>query len=136
MDASKLKDSIVLFDENDIPQNWNISRIDSYIKSAIGWKENIVTYRVDEMPKSEMLLKYNIKDIYFFDTDTSNSIDTYYQSTLGKVFTFHNFYIESNKSDSIGYYEDYVVAKNLEYLKYKEEILSKNEHLKASLNEG
>ncbi len=135
-DISKFKDSIILLDENDIPQNWNISRIDPYIKSAIGWKENIVTYRVDEMPKSELLLKQNIKDIYFFDTDSSNAIDAYYQSTLGKLFHFHSYIIDSIVPENIWYYEDYVVEKNQEYLVYKNEILSKNEILKESLKEG
>lgn len=135
IDLKKLTTSIVLFDENDIAPNWNISHIDPYIKSAIGYKENVVTYRVDEMPKSEFLLSKNIKDIYFFDTDSSNTIDTYYQWILGDAFDYHNYTVDSTLPENIGFYEDYVVQKNYEYLLYKKEILSKNENIKKSLME-
>lgn len=133
IDLQILTTSILLFDENDIAPNWNISHIDPYIKSAIGYKENVVTYRVDEMPKNEFLLNKNIKDIYFFDTDSSNTIDTYYQWILGDTFNYHNYTVDSILPDNIGYYEDYVVQKNYEYLLYKKEILSKNENIKKSL---
>lgn len=120
-------------DENDIAPNWNISRIDPYVKSSIGWKENVVVYRVDEIPKSRLLLDQGIKDIYFFDTDSSNSIDTYYQSILGTVFTFHNSFIDAAPIENIGFFEDYVVQKNQEYLQYKKEVLRKNEAIKKSM---
>lgn len=130
---NRLEKSIVLLDENDIAPNWNISRIDPYVKSSIGWKENVVVYRVDEIPKSRLLLDQGIKDIYFFDTDSSNSIDTYYQSILGTVFTFHNSFIDAAPIENIGFFEDYVVQKNQEYLQYKKEVLRKNEAIKKSM---
>lgn len=132
---NKLEKSIVLLDENDIAPSWNISRIDPYVKSSIGWKENVVIYRVDEMPKSKFLLDQGIKDIYFFDTDSSNSIDIYYQSTLNTVFTFHNSIIDTVPIENIGFFEDYVIQKNYEYLQYKKEVLSKNEAIKKTLQE-
>lgn len=132
---NKLEKSIVLLDENDIPPNWNISRIDPYVKGSIGWKENVVIYRVDEMPKSKFLLDQGIKDIYFFDTDTSNSIDTYYQSTLDTAFIFHNSVINAAPIENIWFFEDYVVQKNYEYLQYKKEVLWKNENIKKSLQQ-
>lgn len=132
VDTKIFSSSIFLFDENDIAPNWNISHIDPYIKSAIGYKENIVTYRVDEMPSSEFLLNRNIKDVYFFDTDSSNTINTYYQWILGDIFKYHRYIVDSILPDSIGYYEDYVVQKNHEYLIYKKEIFSKNEGVRKS----
>ncbi len=135
-DTDLLKNSIILLDENDTVPDWDISRVDPYVKSAIGWKENIVIYRVDELPQKTTLLEYGIKDIYFFDTDTSTTIDSYYQAQLGDIFSFQSHTITSSTSHSIWYYEDYVIAQNQEYLIYKKEIFSKNTALRSTMLQG
>jgi hypothetical protein len=135
-DIDVLKGSIIILDENDTVPNWDISRIDPYIKSAIGWKENIVTYRVDELPDTKMLLEYEIRDVYFFDTDNSTAIDTYYRTQLGDIFSYESHTLTSTLQGSIGYYEDYVVTQNQEYLIYKKEILSKNTALHSTMLQG
>jgi hypothetical protein len=60
-----------------------------------------VTYRVDELPNTKTLLEYGIKDIYFFDTDNSTAIDTYYREQLGDVFSFHSSTLTSTMPESI-----------------------------------
>ena len=112
-----------LFDENDTTPNWNIARIDSYVKWAIGFKESIITYHTEEFPSKEFLTKNNFRYIKLYDTDTSNSIDSYYRWVLWKTFSLKNIKLTLSTLPSIGYYEEYVVEKNGEYLKYRKDVL-------------
>ncbi len=112
-----------LFDENDTTPNWNIARIDSYVKWAIGFKESIVTYHTEEFPSKEFLMKNGFKYIKLYDADTSNSIDSYYKWVLWKTFSLENIKLTLNTISSIWYYEEYVVEKNSEYLKYRKDVL-------------
>ncbi len=112
-----------LFDENDTTPNWNIARVDSYVKWAIGFKESIVTYHTEEFPSKEFLMKNGFKYIKLYDADTSNSIDSYYKWVLWKTFSLENIKLTLNTISTIWYYEEYVVEKNSEYLKYRKDVL-------------
>lgn len=131
-DAKKWENVIVFLDENDLPPKWNISEIDNYVKSAIGWKENAVTYRVDDLPSRDFLLEKNIKHIYFFDQDDSSKIDDFYSKRMGDIFAIKKYQIPASESEKIGYYEDYVVAKNAEYIEYRKNILQKVETISVN----
>lgn len=84
--AKNFENILFFLDENDIPPSWNISSCDDYVKNAIGWKENAVTYKVDDLPSREFLLEKNIKNIYFFDQDDSSKIDDFYEKRVGDIF--------------------------------------------------
>lgn len=125
-----------LFDENDTTPNWNISRIDSYVKWAIGFKESIITYHTEEFPSKEFLMKNRMKSVKFYDTDSSNSIDSYYKWVLWKTFSLENIEMKISTESSIGYYEEYVVEKNGEYLKYRKDILKTTESNTIKIGNG
>jgi hypothetical protein len=63
------KNSYIIFDENDFYPNYEYLKIDYYIKNQIGFSVPKDIYRVDEYPKSEFLLKKDIKKIVFIDND-------------------------------------------------------------------
>ncbi len=124
----------ILFDENDAAPNWNISKIDPYVKSSIAFKEWKFVYRVDEYPSKEWLLSKDIKQVVICDMDNTPEINMQYKTiVLGDNFpveTFHTPY--QPKTDTIGWYEDYVVSKNREYVQYRKDILDKLKHESVS----
>ncbi len=128
-----LSSHFFLFDENDTTPNWNITRTDSYVKGAIGFKESIVTYHTEEFPSKEFLMKNGLKNVLLYDTDESNSIDAYYRWVLWKNFTIANIPLTLSSSSSIWYYEEYIVEKNTEYLKYRKDIMKTTEEGKIHI---
>jgi hypothetical protein len=117
----------VLFDENDAAPNWNVSKVDPYVKSSIAFKEWKFVYRVDEYPSKEWLLSKDIKQVVICDMDNTPEISMQYKTiVLGDDFPVETFHIPYQpKTDTIGWYEDYVVGKNREYVQYRKDILDK-----------
>ncbi len=132
----KLSDHFFLFDENDTVPIWNISRIDNYVKWAIGFKESIITYHTEELPSKDFLIKNGYKSVVFSDTDNSHGIDEYYTKNIGTIFYITKNTLQVHTSENIGYYEDYVVEKNTEYLKYRKDILSATSQNKIHMGTG
>lgn len=115
--------SVIFLDENDTPPNYNTTTLDPYIKNAIGFKEHVVTYKAEDIPHRDILLNKGIKTIFIFDQDDHSIFESYYQKH-GDIFDIKKYRIPSIKSGKIGYYEEYLLEKNREYLEYRKNILT------------
>lgn len=124
-----LKDCFIIFHENDSVPEWNISKVDNYVKIAIGFKENTIIYRADDLPDEKWLLNHDIREVYLFDSDNSRNFDKIYSRLLGENFHIYSEKFEQKNQNSIGDFEDYVSEKNVEYLDYKRLISEKNNTL-------
>lgn len=58
-----------LFDENNSLAPYEHAKIDSYLKTQIGFKEPKNVYRLDKYPTMEFLLQKGIKKVIAFDND-------------------------------------------------------------------
>ncbi|MBP6981912.1 hypothetical protein KBB25_04025, partial [Candidatus Gracilibacteria bacterium] len=100
------------------------------------FKESIITYHTEELPSKDFLIKNGYKSVVFSDTDNSHGIDEYYTKNIGTIFYITKNTLQVHTSENIGYYEDYVVEKNTEYLKYRKDILSATSQNKIHMGTG
>lgn len=118
-----------LFDENNVFIPYEYTKIDTYLKTQIGYKEPKNVYRLDKYPQMDFLLQKGIKKIIAFDNDNDfgGGIESYNEMIQGAKSGI-TFAKESYPSISIknpGYYEDYLVLKNKEYTTYRQTIEEK-----------
>lgn len=123
------KNSFIIFDENDYYPEYEYLNIDYYIKNQIWFSIPKNIYRIDEYPKSDFLIKKEVKNIIFIDNDNNlwKNFD-YYKNSLEKEnlwiqFKYERYNLEYNRR--IWIYEDYLISKNEEYKNYKQEIEQK-----------
>lgn len=125
----EINKSYILFDENNSITAYEYHDIDNYLKWQTWFSIPKNVYRLDKYPDREFLESKNIKNITFFDSDNDIwSIWKYYIENIKKENYDVKFKgIKYNLKDikNIWFFEDYLVERNYEYLKYKKNILDK-----------
>lgn len=112
----------IIIDENNNKDSYEHLQIDNYLKTQIGIKEQKNIYRLDTYPDENFLLNKDIKNIYVFDNDDipGKMIDFYTENIKTIPIKKYKYFLVQEKK--IGYYEDYLISKNKEYLVYKKNI--------------
>lgn len=130
--ADQVKDSFpevtdsfsVIVHENDLAPEWEIAKSDPYILSAIGWKNPRIIYRLDEYPDANWCTNKGVKSVLLIDSDSSRNFDTHFSEKLGTVAEIFQESASYTSPEKIGFYEEYVVARNKEYLVYRKDRVS------------
>lgn len=118
-----------IFDENNTFVPYEYTKIDTYLKTQIGYKEPKNVYRLDKYPTMDFLLQKGIKKVIAFDNDDDmgGGLEAYkemiLQSKNNTLFIKESYDIEDIKNP--GLYEDYLVLKNKEYMTYRQTIEEK-----------
>lgn len=119
----------ILFDENNSFCNYVFLTINDYLKTQIWMPEPKNVYRLDKYPTTDFLLKKSIKNVIVLDSDKDvwegmEFYQKYIKEANAGINFKHEKYTLKDIAD-IGYYEDYLVKQDGEYMRYKANIIDK-----------